>query len=142
MIGAFPRHGGWVSLHLAAASGDHGPLVLLELAGDCPGDPDAEPTRVTTCADPRDAFACAIARQQAGWAAYACDRPARRAAADAARHAPARTPCPDRREQPLPGDVARAVAAHAAAVRGERFCLFPNPAATLTSGPRRSHPDA
>ena len=129
MLGAFPRRDGWVTLCLAADSDDEQP-VLLELAGDCPGDPDAQPVRVTSCAGPHDAYARAAERLAAGWAAYASvDRPARPGFAAAALRAPARTPALGSPDRALPADAALAVVAHAAAARPDRFCLFPNPTA-------------
>jgi hypothetical protein len=130
MIGAYPRRGGWVTVQLAAASSDREDLVLLELAGDCPGDPDAEPIRVTTCASPHDAHARAAARLAAGWAAHATtDRAVGPAQLAAALRAPAWTPPTTPPDRPLPDRDAVAAVAHAAACRPERFCLFPNPTA-------------
>lgn len=44
MLAAFPRHNGWVTLRLADAPDDGQPLLLLlDLLGSCPGDPDARP---------------------------------------------------------------------------------------------------
>ena len=129
MLGAFPRRDGWVTLCLAADSDDEQP-ELLELAGDCPGDPDARPVRVTTCAGPRDALGRAAERLAAGWAAYTtAERPAPRAFAAAALRAPAPTPALGSPDRELPADAALAVVAHAAAARPDRFCLFPNPTA-------------
>jgi hypothetical protein len=125
MIGAFPRRDGWITLCLAANCDDEQP-VLLELAGDCPGDPDAQPVLVTTCASPRDAVGRAAERVAAGWAAHAgADRPAPPDRSAAALRAPA-LGSPDRA---LPADAALAVVGHAATARPDRFCLFPNPTA-------------
>jgi hypothetical protein len=129
MIGAFPRRDGWATLCLAADS-DYEQPVLLELAGDCPGDPDARPVRVTACADPHDALVRAAERLAAGWAAYAsAERPAPSGFAAAALRAPARAPAPGSPDRELPADAALAVVAHAAAARPDRFRLFPNPTA-------------
>ncbi len=129
MIAAFPRRDGWVTLCLAADC-DHEQPVLLELAGDCPGDPDAQPLRVTTCAGPHDALERAAARLAAGWKAHAsADRPAGAACASAAVRAPAWTPAPVPPDRALPADAARAAVAHAATAAPDRFCLFPNPTA-------------
>jgi hypothetical protein len=134
MIGAYPRHGGWVTVQLAADSSDRTDLVLLELAGDCPGDPDAEPIRVTTCASPHDAHARAAARLAAGWAAHAStDRLANPRQAAAALRAPAWTPPTTPPDRALRDEDALAAVAHAAACRPERFSLFPNPAARRRS---------
>ena len=103
--------------------------MLLELAGDCPGDPDARPVRVTACEGPHDALGPppsgsppAGPRRERG-----ATRPARvrcRGVARARLDAGARVARPR-----LPADAALAVVAHAAAARPERFCLFPNPTA-------------
>ena len=130
MIGAFPRRDGWMTLRLAAAPDDDERLVLLELAGRCPGDPDAQPVRVTTCASREVALEQAARRLAAGWAEHAGgDRPAGAAAARAARHAAAWTPHPSWREHSMPAGPARQVVAQAAAARPEPFCLIPNPTA-------------
>jgi hypothetical protein len=129
MIGAFPRRDGWVTLCLAADCGAEQPM-LLELAGDCPGDPDARTVRAITCAGPHDALERAAERLAAGWAAYAsADTLAPPECSAAALRAPARTPAPGSPDRELPADAARAVVAHAAAARPDRFCLFPNPTA-------------
>jgi hypothetical protein len=128
MLAAFPRHDGWVTLRLADAPDDGQPLLLLlELLGSCPGDPDAQPRRLTSCASAREAHDQAAQRVAAGWAAYANERPAGPRAARASRHnraAAARHAC---RERPVTGGLARAAVAHAADASPERFCLFPNP---------------
>jgi hypothetical protein len=130
MIGAYPRHGGWMTVQLAAASSDPEELVLLELAGDCPGDPDADPIRVTTCAGAHDAHSQAAARLAAGWAAHAsADRPADPRQAAAALRAAAWTPPEPPPDRTGADRDALAAVAHAAACRPERFCLFPNPTA-------------
>ena len=129
MIGAFPRRDGWVTLCLAADS-NHEQLLLLELAGACPGDPDARPVGVTACAGPHDALGRAAERLAAGWAAHASeDKPAPPGFDAAALRAPARPPALGSPERRLPADAALAVVAHAAAARPDRFCLFPNPTA-------------
>jgi hypothetical protein len=129
MIGAFPRRDGWVTLCLAADPDIERP-VLLELAGACPGDSDARPVHVTTCAGPHDALGRAAARLAAGWAAHAsAERPAPPGFAAAALRAPAWTPALGSHDRELPADAALAVVAHAAAARPDRFCLFPNPTA-------------
>jgi hypothetical protein len=103
MIGAFPRRDGWVTLCLAADSDDERP-VLLELAEDCPGDPDARPVRVTTCASPHDAVERAAERLAAGWAAQArAERPAPPGRGAAAVRAPAWTPVPRGGRPPAAG---------------------------------------
>lgn len=130
MIGAFPRRDGWMTLRLAAAPDDDERLVLLELAGRCPGDPDAQPDRVTTCTDRRDALERAARRLAAGWAEHAGDdRPAGLAATRAARSAVAWTPHPSWREHSMPAGPACQVVAHATAGRPEPLCLIPNPTA-------------
>jgi hypothetical protein len=129
MLATFPRHDGWVTLRLADAPDDGQPVPLLELLGRCPGDPDARPVRLTSCATAREAHEQAAQRVAAGWAAYATERPAGPRAARAARHnrsATARHAC---QERPVTGRLARAAVAHAAAASPERFCLFPNPTA-------------
>jgi hypothetical protein len=129
MLGAFPRRDGWVTLSLAADSNDE-QRVLLELAGSCPGDPDARPVRVTTCVGPHDALGRAAERLAAGWAAHAsAERPAPPECGAAALRAPAQTPALESADRDLPADTALAVVAHAASARPDRFCLFPNPTA-------------
>ena len=129
MLGAFPRRDGWVTLCLAADSDAERPM-LLELAGDCPGDPESRPIRVTACAGPHDALGRVAERLAAGWAAHAsAERPAPTGFAAAALRAPAWTPALGAPDRELPADAALAVVAHAAAARPDRFCLFPNPTA-------------
>jgi hypothetical protein len=129
MLATFPRDDGWVTLRLADAS-DDGPLVLLlELLGGCPGDVDAQPMRLTSCASAREAHEQAAERVAAGWAAYADERRAGPRAARASRHNRAAAARHARRERPVTGRLARAAVAHAAAASRERFCLVPNPTA-------------
>ncbi len=87
MLAAFPRHDGWVTLRLADAPDDGQPLLLLlELLGSCPGDLDAQPRRLTSCASAREAHEQAAQHVAAGWASYADERPAGPTAARAGRH--------------------------------------------------------
>ena len=128
MLAAFPRHDGWVTLRLADAPDNGQPLLLLELVGSCPGDPDARPRGLTSCTTAREAHDQAAQRVAAGWAAYADERPAGPRAARASRHN--RTAATHARgERPVTGRLARAAVAHAAVASPERFCLFPNPTA-------------
>jgi hypothetical protein len=129
MLAAFPRHDGWVTLRLADAPDDGQPLLLLELVGSCPGDPDARPRGLTSCTTAREAHDQAAQRVAAGWAAYANERPAGPRAARASRDNRAAAARHARRERPVTGRIARAAVAHAAAASPERFCLFPNPTA-------------
>src|SRR5262245_37260689 len=93
MIATFPRRGHWITLQLAAADTHPDAVLLVELAGACSGDPDAERIRVTHCPTAQDAHAHAKARLTAGWAAHAsADRPADRGSAAAALHAADWTP--------------------------------------------------
>jgi hypothetical protein len=129
MLAAFPRHDGWVTLRLAEAPDDGQPLRLLELIGSCPGDPDAQPVRLTRCATAQDAHEHAAKRVAAGWAAYANEPPAGSRAARASRHNRAATAPHARSERPVTGRLARAAVVHAAAADPEQCCLFPNPSA-------------
>ena len=129
MIGTFPRGERWVTLQLAAGR-DQQPVRLLELLGECPGDPGAQLTRITICGSAEDALAHAAARLRHGWAAHAmADEPGDAHDAAAALHAPAWTPTAAVADSALAPAKALAVVAHAAAATAAPFCLFPHPTA-------------
>jgi hypothetical protein len=128
MIGAFPAREGWITLHLALA--DDKQLVLLELAGACPGVPIAHPIRASPCASQHHAHCRAVARLAAGWAVHsAADRPAGATSAAAAVRAPAWNPSPGVSDRALPAGEALAAVAHTITAAPEPYCLFPNPTA-------------